>query len=1809
MTREKTSMGIAKIASVFGIVALSASAVLLARIPMTERAAAYHDSYALPASADISRTLLPDGRVFEVHGAQGWADLIDSPTAHHRVTLPQIRRLASVTVMPTGQVLLWGGMDAQGHILATGEWFEPGTQRFIHAAHLNLPARAGHTLTVLTDGRLLMTGGVSTQGAPVTTALLWEPRQRQTTPVAGSAGPRLEATASMEPDGAVSITGGVDPLGQPVKGTLRFDPIAQTLSPDTRTSSIQVPEVTTFPASEAKQASLQGPLAIRFTAPVDMRQLTGKAVTLLGPSGVVSTRVVGVEGGRLAFVQLPDDLYPGSRYTLFVQGLHRADGRPVPYTAVGFTTATLSSGVEVAGHGSAPLSAGSASSAAAEPALHVMAGGDHETACLTREPNQLCRVHSFIRDGAWYPGQNNAPDATGAHWRLYQGRETLPDTRSLAASLPKGATALIGQVRQIDETPVGDVEVSIGGIKTRTNAQGLFVLNGLTAGREELFIDGRTASHGAKEYGRFLVGADIKANAVNRMPFVMYLPRVLPRDKITLPSPTSREVVLTHPDMPGLELHIPTGTVLKDREGHVLTHIAIVPTPVDRAPFPLPDNFPMYFTIQPGDAVVQGLDPRTAQGVRVVYPNYGHAKPNTSADFWVYNVKSGWQMYGAGRVTADAKHLAPDPGVSVVWALGAGASLNNASPPGGRTCNGTTRSQPVDLQTGMFFHEWNDVAIRDVVPLTLTRAYRSDDSGSHAFGVGGNSNYGIHLYSADSSFSAPQVVMPCGEGIVFNLISGSLTWPFTPATIWEHTATNSAFYGATLQFLFDSSSDGAHWILTMKDGTEYAFTRHVPNQLAWTQDRYGNRTQLNYNGGLLAQVVSPSGRSMAFGYDSSNRIANATDNTGRQVTYAYGSAGTLSTVTYPDQTTEQYTYDGNKRLLTMQDRRSNVWVSNQYDANGRVSKQTLADQTNYQFAYATNGAGAVTATTVTDPNGHQEYLTFDPVSKYPLTDTFAYGTSIAQTTTYTREASGIVDSVVDALGRQTTYAHDALGNVTGMTRLAGTANAVNYHFAYTEDYNQLSSMTDPLGHVTTLNYANGCLSEITDSLSHSITIQCNSAGQTTGIKDALGNVATLTYQGYDLQSTTDGLGRTTLIAVDELGRPFATKSPVGNVRLTQYDVDDRVVGAVDELNQTTTVSYDGNGNPLNVTLPSNAAIRYTYDARNRPLTRTDALNQAESWTYDGMGNVMTGTDRKGQVSMFSYDALDRATLVSYADGSGTQTSYDAGNRVTQLLDTNSGSLNWSYDDLDRVTSEVTPQATVSYTYDALGRRTSMTPSTQAIVNYAYDDANRLSSLTQGSEAVQFGYDDANRRTALTLPNGIGMAYAYDAVGQLTNINYTTPVQTPLGSLAYGYDPDGRQISKTGSFATDLLPTPSTQSGTFDLNNRQTSFNGGVLSYDANGNLISDGINTYVWNARDQLTQITQGGTTLSSYAYDALGRRTTKTESAGTPTKYLYDGADTVQETVGGIANPILTGSGIDERYARNDVTGRTYFLTDALGSTIGLTDPTGAIRQLYSYDPYGKVAQTDSSSGFTNPYQYTGREADGTGLYYYRARYYSPSMGRFISEDPLGLAAGPNGYAYVGGDPVGHRDPSGLITSVDFVCMRDPSFCAEIFADIAHGEAGIQAKLGNACAAEGLDALGSLATSVGKMAMVLPVAGGMASGVAKGVAAAESGASSALQAARLGEHLTQLEKYGAQGSKELENGSIRYYGDLKAAATPGEMSGARLVREWNPETGAKRTWLETLDQNGTVRSVRPETGGPKVHYIFDANGNYTGTR
>ncbi len=319
----------------------------------------------------------------------------------------------------------------------------------------------------------------------------------------------------------------------------------------------------------------------------------------------------------------------------------------------------------------------------------------------------------------------------------------------------------------------------------------------------------------------------------------------------------------------------------------------------------------------------------------------------------------------------------------------------------------------------------------------------------------------------------------------------------------------------------------------------------------------------------------------------------------------------------------------------------------------------------------------------------------------------------------------------------------------------------------------------------------------------------------------------------------------------------------------------------------------------------------------------------------------------------------------------------------------------------------------------------MTVGGLAAVTYGYNGADQLTSVARGSTSVSLAYDPAGRPRTVTLPNGIVETYSYDDASELTGITYTSG-STTLGDLSYGYDQAGRRTAAWGGFARTGLPTATTQAASYNANNRLTAWNGTSLTYDPNGDLTAFGSQTFAWNDRNQLASTTGGA---ASFAYDGLGRRVTKTVG-GTTTKYLYDGANVVQEQDSSnvaTAN-LLTGLGIDQVFSRTDAAGETSFLTDALGSTIALADTSGVIQTSYTYEPFGAATSTGASS--TNRFQFTGRENDGaSGLYFYRARYYGPTFGRFISEDPLGFPGGPdaNLFAYVGNNPVSLIDPFGL--------------------------------------------------------------------------------------------------------------------------------------------------------------------------------------
>ncbi|MEE1744116.1 RHS repeat-associated core domain-containing protein, partial [Streptomyces sp. JV184] len=188
-------------------------------------------------------------------------------------------------------------------------------------------------------------------------------------------------------------------------------------------------------------------------------------------------------------------------------------------------------------------------------------------------------------------------------------------------------------------------------------------------------------------------------------------------------------------------------------------------------------------------------------------------------------------------------------------------------------------------------------------------------------------------------------------------------------------------------------------------------------------------------------------------------------------------------------------------------------------------------------------------------------------------------------------------------------------------------------------------------------------------------------------------------------------------------------------------------------------------------------------------------------------------------------------------------------------------------------------------------------------------------------------------------------------------------------------------------------------------------------------LKTDGIRDYTWNARGRLSGLTKAGQS-SSFGYDALGTRSTRTVG-GTTNKFLTDGSNPLVEQNGaGDTTATVATSGLDEFLTRTENGATQIYLTDALGSVIGLANSDGTIATRYAYDPNGQATTTGTAS--SNPYTFTGRENDGTGLLYYRDRYYDPETGRFISQDPIGQAGGTNLYQYALSSPTTYTDPTG---------------------------------------------------------------------------------------------------------------------------------------------------------------------------------------
>ncbi|TMK58957.1 MAG: RHS repeat-associated core domain-containing protein [Actinobacteria bacterium] len=845
----------------------------------------------------------------------------------------------------------------------------------------------------------------------------------------------------------------------------------------------------------------------------------------------------------------------------------------------------------------------------------------------------------------------------------------------------------------------------------------------------------------------------------------------------------------------------------------------------------------------------------------------GYEGPRTSFSSISPDLASGVVEFSPPLEPGESTYFSLEESLSSTTVVSGGPSLQEQGGARNGSEHRTTchSSRPVNCATGVFWHEFTDIAVPGRgVPLHLTRTYSSINAATDGpFGRGWSSSYDMSL-SLDPETGAATVHEEGGSSVTFPPKEGGgfETPPRVLASL-------------------EQNGDGTFSFSRFSDHVGYVFG--ADGRLLREVDRNGAETQLTYSAGKLESVVDPSGRAIVFAYGGGGHIVSATDPMGRSTSFEYDGEGDLVGTVDPLGRTWSFTYDSAHRLLTMTDPRGGT-TSNTYDASGRVELQAdpMGRETKWEYAGdPTTPEGGTTD--VTDPRGNvtrYQYRNLELVSVIQ-----GFGTADEATTSYRYDPTTLgVTQILDPNFQTTHNAYDARGNLVETTNQDGWTTVYEYGPG-----DEVVAATDPRGTTTTYAYdSNGNLLKKSTPLSGTGT-------------DA---VTTYAYEAAagEVTKMTDAVGGVTEIGYDPHGNRTSLRDPNGSKTSFEYDLDGRLTARVGPAGN------EPGGDP------SAHRTTYSYDAAGQLESVTDPLGGTTEYTYDENGNQTAITDALGHTTERAFDADDELTLVTRADGSILQNKWDAGgNRIAQI-DAAGNATEYAYDALDRQISVTDPNGrTTSYGYDPAGNRTEMIVPEGWRTEFRYDGVGQLTEIEysdstpdvyqaydedgnrilryDGSGESTFTYDSLNRMTAVTDGTGATVGYEYDLAGRLTKITYPSGHQ-----LERGYDSAGNLTS-----VTDWLGKTTDFSYDAESNLTEVLYPNGVHTergFDALGRLESiaddEGGNALASFAyqRDGVGQVTteeavNGAQNAIDFSHDQLGRLTA---AGGVP--YGYDSAD-----------------------------------------------------------------------------------------------------------------------------------------------------------------------------------------------------------------------------------------------------------------------------------------------------------------------------
>ena len=870
--------------------------------------------------------------------------------------------------------------------------------------------------------------------------------------------------------------------------------------------------------------------------------------------------------------------------------------------------------------------------------------------------------------------------------------------------------------------------------------------------------------------------------------------------------------------------------------------------------------------------------------------------------------------------------------------------------------------------------------------------------------------------------------------------------------------------------------------MTDQDGHVTTYGYDVRGRLATMTDALGGTTTTTYDADdNRLSLTDANGHTTMYQYDTRNRLIKETDALGGVTSSTYDPVGNRLSRTDADGHTTTYTYDALNRMATTT------------DALGGVTTYDYSMPGGPPCCSPTPGSSLVTRRQ--DADGNITYYHYDELNRRVQvvrknSDTNDVINPTDAVTRYTYDPAGNVITVTDPVSNATTYTFDADNRVISSINAAGDTIVT----AYDRDGNPVR-VTMPDGNTVSNTYdALNRVVTVTDEIGLVSTTTYDPVGNMTSATDGLGSTTSYAYDALNRQTgLTDPLGLTSTTAYDAVGNMISTTDRDGHTTTYHYDALNRRTDAIDAMSDTTVTAYDPVGNITSVTDADGNTMSYTYDALNRRITEVypDTPPNTRTNVYDAVGNLISRIDQQGQVTAYSYNPLYFMTNRVYTpSGSNDQFTYDLDGRVITAV--RGGWVDtFTYDGANRLTTTVQNGRTLTYTYNIPGRVQTNTQPSGRVLNYTYNARWRpltLSDTTTNPPIVSYTYDDVNRVITRTNRNGTTTTYTYNANDWITSLEHSNSAGLIAG-FTYAYDNEGKKLDEkkldnlgdSEAYAYDkanrltnydvgilsgvMVPSPVTakaynldpvgnwksvvsnlvtETRTYNAANELTGINGGVLTYDHNGNLTNNTNYAYFYDEENRLTQVQRlsDSAIVGRYIYDALGRRVeTIADASGSPTTnyYYYDNQQIIEEQNGVATTATYTYGRYIDDVLTMDRGGQTYYYhANSMCSVHALSDSTGNVVERYAYDVYGRVSVLGAiyspaplnawgtpHSAVGNAFLFTGREFDEeSGLYYFRARAYDSYEGRFIQRDPLGPVDSENLYVAV--FVPNHVDPSG---------------------------------------------------------------------------------------------------------------------------------------------------------------------------------------